>query len=156
MWFSAHKNLAFTATKIMRCKTQLINAKEIVMIKKLIIAAIVAASLGSIEVSASAREVIIRVAPPELRIESVPAARHGYQWAPDYWNWSGRRHVWVKGAWMRDRPGYLYNQPVWEQRDGNWTYKEEIGRVKTEMAMAYPIDSIAVQIIPTVIKWTSV
>ena len=90
------------------------------MIKKLIIAAMVAASLGSIAVSASAREVIIRVAPPELRIERVPAARHGYQWAPGYWNWSGRRHVWVKGAWMRDRPGYLYHQPVWEQRNGNW------------------------------------
>lgn len=90
------------------------------MIKKLIIAAMVAGSLGSMAVSASAREVIIRVAPPELRVESVPAARHGYHWAPGYWNWSGQRHVWVRGTWMRERPGYYYRQPSWQQRDGNW------------------------------------
>ena len=88
--------------------------------KKLLIAAMVAGALGSVAVSASAREIVIRVAPPELRVETVPAARRGYQWAPGYWNWSGRRHVWVKGNWMRDRPGYMYHQPAWEQREGNW------------------------------------
>lgn len=28
--------------------------------------------------------------------------------------------MWVKGTWMRARPGYTYHQPKWEQRDGRW------------------------------------
>ena len=25
-----------------------------------------------------------------------------------------------QGRWVRDRPGYRYNQPAWAERDGRW------------------------------------
>jgi hypothetical protein len=90
------------------------------MIKKLLIVAMLASTLGTVTLSSIASEVIIRVAPPELRVESVPAAREGYLWAPGYWDWRREHHTWVKGSWKRERPGYMYHQPNWEQRDGNW------------------------------------
>jgi hypothetical protein len=63
---------------------------------------------------------VIRIAPPEPRYERIPRARHGYVWVPGYWNWRGNRHEWVRGTWMPERPGYVYAQPSWRQRDGQW------------------------------------
>lgn len=59
-------------------------------------------------------------APPPVRYEVVPAARRGYEWAPGYWNWNGRRHVWSTGHWERARPGYVYQRPEWNQGDNGW------------------------------------
>ena len=42
----------------------------------------------------------------------------GYVWAPGYWRWEGRRHVWVGGHWMGARPGYYWVPPRWDPRDG--------------------------------------
>ncbi len=56
-----------------------------------------------------------------MRIEAVPAPRVGYVWAPGYWNWRGNHHVWAKGTWVRERPGYAYHSPKWVQRDGRWS-----------------------------------
>lgn len=89
------------------------------MIKKILLASLLAASFASIAVPASAA-IIVRVAPPPPRHETVPAARHGYIWAPGYWSWRHNRHAWVRGSWQRDRKGYHYNQPTWEERDGRW------------------------------------
>ena len=50
----------------------------------------------------------------------MPAARPGFVWSPGYWNWNGRRHVWVGGSWMRERPGYVYHRPEWVQRGERW------------------------------------
>lgn len=50
---------------------------------------------------------VIGTAPPPLRYESLPPPRHGYVWAPGYWNWNGHRHVWVSGHWLVERPGLL-------------------------------------------------
>ena len=90
------------------------------MIKKLLLATLVAGAVGSASSLAISAEILIRVAPPELRIEKVPEARRGYLWAPGYWDWRHEHHTWVRGSWMRERPGYMYHQPVWEQREGNW------------------------------------
>ncbi len=66
--------------------------------------------------------VVIGREPPPLRHETVPAARRGYEWAPGYWNWTGRRHVWVGGHWERARAGQYYQQSEW-QRDGDgWRF----------------------------------
>ncbi|MDP5009212.1 MAG: YXWGXW repeat-containing protein [Glaciimonas sp.] len=66
----------------------------------------------------------IRIAPPAPRYERVPPARAGYAWAPGYWNWAGRRHVWVQGTWVRARPGYRYSAPRWNRdRRGNWVFR---------------------------------
>ncbi len=59
-------------------------------------------------------------APPPLRREAVPRARHGQVWVPGYWDWRGHRHVWVAGHWEKARAGYRYRNPKWEQRDGRW------------------------------------
>ena len=90
------------------------------MMKKLLIAAMLAGSLGSVTVPSSAAVVVVRDAPPPPRAERTPQPRRGYVWVPGYWDWRNKHHVWVKGSWLRERPGYVYHQPAWEQRDGQW------------------------------------
>lgn len=59
-------------------------------------------------------------APPLPRHEAVPRARRGQVWSPGYWDWRGRRYVWVPGTWVKARPGYRYREPHWVERDGRW------------------------------------
>jgi hypothetical protein len=89
------------------------------MIRKIIVAAMLAASFGSIAIPAGA-EIIVRIAPPELRMEVAPAPRPGSLWVDGHWDWRNNRHQWVAGNWIRERPGYRYNQPNWAERDGHW------------------------------------
>ena len=84
----------------------------------LILAGAAAAPLPSL--AASNVSLYIGTAPPAPVYERVPAPRHGYVWAPGYWNWAGHRHVWVPGYWVAERPGYVYNAPVWTQGGGGW------------------------------------
>ena len=95
------------------------------MMKKFLLASVVAATLGSVAVPA-ASAVYVRIAPPEPRAEVVPAPRRGYTWAPGYWDWRNNRHVWVSGHWIKERRGYVYAEPRWVERDGRW-YKERRG-----------------------------
>ncbi|KQW93281.1 hypothetical protein ASC94_11540 [Massilia sp. Root418] len=89
--------------------------------KKLLIAAALAASLGAgVAVPSFADVVVVRTAPPPPRHEAVPEARRGYTWVAGHWDWNGRRNVWIKGKWVRDRNGYVYRPTVWEERDGRW------------------------------------
>lgn len=60
------------------------------------------------------------VAPPAPRYERVPAYRPGYVWEPGHWEWRGNRHEWIGGAWLVDRPGYVYHRHNWYERDGRW------------------------------------
>ena len=89
------------------------------MIRKTILAAMFAASIGTAATSASA-VVYVRVAPPEPRVEVMPEPRRNRTWVAGHWEWQNRRHVWVAGHWVRDRPGHRYNQPAWAERDGRW------------------------------------
>jgi hypothetical protein len=95
------------------------------MIKKMLLAALIAGSFGSVTAPVSAAVVLVREAPPELRVERVPQARRGYVWAPGHWEWKRNRHTWVKGHWVRERRGYAYTPPTWEQRDGQWVMQRE-------------------------------
>ena len=92
------------------------------MMKKLLVAALVAGSLGSVTLpsTATAAVIIVREAPPPPRSERVPHARRGYTWVAGHWDWRNNRHQWVRGAWLRDRSGYVYHQPTWAERDGKW------------------------------------
>lgn len=65
-------------------------------------------------------DVVIGAAPPPPRFERVPVARRGYVWAPGHWEWNGRRHFWVSGVWLAERPGYVYSAPIWYQERGRW------------------------------------
>lgn len=99
------------------------------MMKKILIAAALAGSLGSFALPATSAIVVVRQAPPEPRSEQMPQHRRGYVWAPGYWDWKRNRHVWVRGAWVRERKGYVYNAPTWEERDGRW-YKQSASWVR--------------------------
>lgn len=61
--------------------------------------------------------IVVGSPPPPARFESVPQPRHGYAWAPGYWDWNGHRHEWVSGRWERARHGYYYQPAEW-RRDG--------------------------------------
>lgn len=90
------------------------------MIRKTLLAAALAASLGAVVTPASAA-VYVRVAPPPPRVEVVPAPRAGRTWVGGHWEWRNRQHQWVAGNWIRDRRGYLYSQPAWVEDNGRWT-----------------------------------
>ena len=65
----------------------------------------------------------VDIAPPAARVETIPAPRHGYIWAPGYWSYSGHRHVWVNGHYIRERRGHHWVADSWEQHDGRWRYQ---------------------------------
>lgn len=90
------------------------------MIRKILAATFIAASLGAAVAPASA-QVIVRSAPPEPRAENAPGARRDRTWVAGHWAWRNNRHQWVQGRWVRDRRGYTYNQPTWVKCDDCWT-----------------------------------
>ncbi len=40
----------------------------------------------------------IDVAPPPVRVETIPPPRVGFVWAPGFWEWRGHAHVWGPAA----------------------------------------------------------
>jgi len=92
------------------------------MIKKLLIATLVASAFASVPMLASAQQhaIVISVAPPAPRHEAVPAPRRGYVWVPGYYELHGRRHVWAEGHWIKARNGYAYSAPRWVEHNGKW------------------------------------
>jgi len=89
--------------------------------RKLLVAALLASSIGIIPATASAAVgVFVNIAPPEPRVEVIPPPRAGFVWAPGFWDYRGGRHVWTKGHFERERAGYHWNESRWEQRDGKW------------------------------------
>jgi hypothetical protein len=97
-----------------------VNYKEFTMFKKILLAAMIAGSIGSVALPASAAVIIVREAPPPPRDEVMPAPRHGYTWASGHWEWRNNKHQWVRGTWIRDRKGYVYHGPTWQEHDGRW------------------------------------
>jgi hypothetical protein len=86
------------------------------MLKKVILATAIAASMGS----ALAQAIIIREAPPPMRAERMPGPRHGYEWAPGHYAWRHGQYVWVQGHWMRERRGEHWVADRWERRGDHW------------------------------------
>lgn len=97
------------------------------MMKKTLLAMMIAASIGTLSTSLPATaDVIVKVAPPPPRHEVVPAPRRGYVWTPGYWEWRRGRYVWVNGVYVKARPGYRYAAPRWVEHEGH--YRMEQGR----------------------------
>jgi hypothetical protein len=91
------------------------------MLKKTLLAAVVAASFAGIGgVAQAATHVVITTAPPSPIHEVVPAPRRGYVWVPGHHVYRHHDYVWVSGHWMRERRGYAYVAPRWEQRGDQW------------------------------------
>ena len=65
-------------------------------------------------------QLYIGSAPPPPMYERAPAVRRGYVWSPGYWEWTGRRHHWIPGSYIVERPGYVYAPPAWRERGGRW------------------------------------
>ena len=66
----------------------------------------------------------INVAPPAPREERVVVSP-GYVWAPGYYRWDPayRRHVWVAGYYVRERPGHHWVGAHWQQGPrGGWHF----------------------------------
>lgn len=63
-----------------------------------------------------AARVVVRVAPPPLIVEPIPAPPvHGYYvWRAGYWDWTGARYVWVPGAYL----AAPYTRATWVP--GHW------------------------------------
>lgn len=94
------------------------------MKRKLLLAALAAASIGFTAIPASAEVgIYLDVAPPAPRYEVVPSARPGYVWQPGYWQWRDGRHVWARGHWVRERRGYYWHPSRWEERNGRWVFE---------------------------------
>ena len=91
------------------------------MIRRILFAAIVATSAAGITAPAAASDIYIQVAPPPLRVQAVPAPRHGYVWVPGYWNSRNHKYVWTSGTWLRERPGYGYHPSTWTEHEGRWS-----------------------------------
>jgi hypothetical protein len=92
--------------------------------KNVLLSAATALVLGTVALApvAQARPdtLIVKVAPPAPKHERAMAARRGYEWAPGYWNYNGRRYVWVKGHYERVRRGQSYHASEWRQGDNGW------------------------------------
>ncbi|MEP6510744.1 MAG: hypothetical protein ABJB02_04080 [Dokdonella sp.] len=65
------------------------------------------------------------IAPPAIRVETVPGARAGYVWGPGYWGYRHHHYVWHRGHWLRARNGYVYSAPRWDQDGNRWRYYGE-------------------------------
>jgi hypothetical protein len=89
------------------------------MIRKTIAAALFAASFASIPTVANA-VVYVMTAPPEPRVEVVPAPRANRVWVEGHYEYRNNRYRWVPGTWVRARPGYHYVQPTWVESNGRW------------------------------------
>jgi YXWGXW repeat-containing protein len=92
--------------------------------RALLLGLCIAASAITVPTIASAGVAIdIDVAPPPVRVETVPAPRAGYFWSPGFWEWRGREHVWVPGSMMRERHGYHWVPAHWDQRGPRWHHE---------------------------------
>ena len=81
------------------------------------------ALLAGPALAAAAASLSIVVAPPDPRVEVVPAPRAGWVWAPGYWAWRGRAHAWIPGHWVRARRGYHWVADVWVHEGPRWMYR---------------------------------
>lgn len=90
------------------------------MMKRILIATLLAGSLGSVAAPVLSAVIVVRQAPPAPRVEAPPQARRNHVWIPGHWDWRSNRYVWVRGKYVRDRKGYMYDAPSWEERDGRW------------------------------------
>ena len=58
--------------------------------------------------------------PPPPRYERLPPPRAGFVWAPGFWDWDGRRHVWVEGHWEHVQRYREYRPAQWRQGPRGW------------------------------------
>jgi hypothetical protein len=91
--------------------------------KSLLIGLVAATSLAGLSLSTAANaevSIYFSVPPPPVRVEVVPAPRHGYIWVPGYWDLYHDNHVWRKAHWEQERHGYYYAPSAWVHHGDRW------------------------------------
>ncbi|MET0291518.1 MAG: hypothetical protein ABW136_04075 [Steroidobacteraceae bacterium] len=83
---------------------------------------VVAAGAFSAAPASADVRVGIRIAPPAERVVIAPAPRAGYVWAPGYWRWTGRHHVWIDGRHLKVRRNQVWIADRWDHRGDDWVY----------------------------------
>ena len=93
------------------------------MLRRVLLGAVFAVGLSY---TASAADVVVRVAPPRARVEHRgPAPGRGFVWTPGYQRWDGRAYVWMPGSWVNPpRPRAHWVAPHWVHRRGGWVFVE--------------------------------
>jgi WXXGXW repeat (2 copies) len=92
--------------------------------RSVLLSACMAVSAASVSPLASAGvNIDVDVAPPPLRVETVPGPRPGYVWAPGYWGYRGHRHEWVPGRYIHERRGRHWVPDRWEPAGPRWHYQ---------------------------------
>ena len=89
------------------------------MLKKILLAAAVASTLGTSAMAAQ-RAIVITEAPPAVREERIPEYRRGYDWAPGHYVFRNGQYVWVEGHFIRERRGMHWVADRWVERNGRW------------------------------------
>ena len=76
--------------------------------------------------SAQAADVVVKIAPPRLRVEHRPAAPGpGYVWVRGYNRWDGNAYVWVPGEWQRPPHAHaVWVAPRWQHRHDGYVFVE--------------------------------
>lgn len=95
-------------------------------IHKVVVAAMLAVGTVGLSLPVTAPAAVgidIDIAPPAPRFEAPPPRRAGYVWAPGYWEWRGREHVWVAGRWIRARRGFHWVPAHWDHRGRRWHFE---------------------------------
>ena len=91
--------------------------------KALFLGLCMAASVVAVPTIASAGVAIdIDLAPPPVRVETVPPPRAGFVLAPGYWDYRGHDHVWVRGRWVAERHGYHWVPDRWDHGPNGWSH----------------------------------
>jgi hypothetical protein len=87
---------------------------------------IVVSSMLCLAPKSAADEVIVRVAPPVVRVETAPPPpSHYHVWDPGHWRWNGRGYVWVPGHYIHNPHHYAKWIPGhWVNRGGGWYWVE--------------------------------
>lgn len=68
----------------------------------------------------SAPEVTIEAAPPAPRVEVRPPQPPNGVWIPGYWQWNGKRHLWVGGRWSAPKAGMRWEPDHWVHEGRSW------------------------------------
>ena len=81
---------------------------------------------GGLAMTASAAEVVVRIAPPRAIVERrPPPPARDYVWVQGYHNWDGNAHVWVPGRWEQPpRAHARWEAHHWVRRNGGWVLVE--------------------------------
>ena len=74
---------------------------------KILVGLMVAGSILAVPSKSAAQEVIVKVPPPAVRVETIPPPPdRDYVWDPGHWRWDGHGYVWVPGHYVHKHHHY--------------------------------------------------